>query len=114
MTEEKLVYDNLRAGTYPQKSSSGILAAGQNLKRGAVLGLASGKLKLLDKSAADESKNPYAILAEDTDAMTNEKTCPIYFTGDFNKKALVFAIGTVAEDVEVAARKIGLFFEVNG
>lgn len=114
MDSNKREFDNLRAGTCPQITDSGILASGQELKRGAVLGLADGKLKLVDKAAADASKEPYAVLAEDTNSTSGDTTCAVYYTGEFNRNALSFAAGTTADDVILAARKIGIFIKING
>jgi hypothetical protein len=106
--------DNLFAGhTMPKVTDSGVIAAGQNLPRGAVLGkvTADGKLKLLDKNATDGSQNVYAILAEAVDATSADKTAAIYLTGEFNENALILASGTTVADIKTAARALGIFIK---
>lgn len=104
--------DNLIVGhKQPIVTDTLTIAAGQILKRGAVLGLveAGGKAKLLDKSAADGSQKFYAILAENVDAETEDKAAPVYLSGEFNAGALSFAEGTTAADIKAAARMANTF-----
>lgn len=106
--------DNLFAGhVMPKVTDEGIIAAGQNLPRGAVLGMvtATGKLKLVDKEASDGSQNVYAILAEDINATDADKTAPIYLTGEFNENALTLAAGTTVADIKTSARIVGIFIK---
>lgn len=104
--------DNLIVG-HKQPIVTDILtiAAGQTLKRGAVLGVAddSGKAKLLDKTATDGSQKFYAVLAEDINAAAEDKTAPVYLAGEFNAAALSFAEGTTAADIKAAARMANTF-----
>jgi len=93
MATETFTYDHLFAGDSADIiTDSGTLVAGQDLKRGAVLGkiTASGKLTLANSTNTDGSQVAFAILAADTDATSADKTCPIYLAGEFNSNALIF------------------------
>ena len=106
--------DNLFAGhVMPKVTDIGVIAAGQSLSRGAVLGrvTADGKLKLLDKSAVDGSQDVYAILAEAVDATTEDKSAPVLLTGEFNENVLTLAEGTTVADIKASARAIGIFIK---
>lgn len=104
--------DGLLLGLFPVVTDVGTLITGQNLTRGAVLGkiTASGKLTRLDKSEDDGSQVPYAILADDVDATSADKTAPLYIAGSFDAAKLNFVSGTAAADVKDAARNVGLYF----
>lgn len=104
--------DNLIVGhKQPMVTDTLTIAAGQTLKRGAVLGLVedSGKAKLLDKSATDGSQKFYAILAENINAQAEDKVAPVYLAGEFNAGALAFAEGTTANDIKTAARMASVY-----
>ena len=105
--------DNLLAGHFPVKRSSGILLQDQVLTRGAVLGKITigGKLQLLDKDAVDGSENVHSILSRDTDSTGADVSAPLWKTGEVRASALSFAVGTVAADVEDDARALCIFFE---
>jgi hypothetical protein len=106
--------DNLFAGSImPKVTDSGVIASGQNLTRGALLGrvTADGKLKQVDKNAADGSQTVYAVLAESTDATAADKTAPIFLTGEFNENAITVAAGNTITDHKAAARNIGIFIK---
>lgn len=100
--------DNIRPVT-----DTRTLASGQNLKRGAVLGLitASGKLTLSASGASDGSQTPYAILADDCDASSGDKSCAVYLAGEFNANALIFGTGHSASTVREALRDAGIFLK---
>jgi hypothetical protein len=114
---ETYIPDSLFGGSaMPIVADSMIIAAGQNLKRGAVLGqiTASGKGKLVNSAntgaAADGSETIYAILAEDVNA-TTDKTAAVYLTGEFNENALTFGGADTSTTHKTAARKVGIFFK---
>lgn len=111
---EIFIPDNLFAGNVmPKVTDTMVIAAGQNLPRGAVLGRVSadGKGKLVDKNATDGSQNVYAILAEDVDATAADKIAPVYLTGEFNENALTLAEGTTVDDIRASARAMGIFIK---
>lgn len=106
--------DNLFAGhVMPKVTDTGVIASGQNLSRGALLGriTASGKLKLVDKNATDGSQTVYAVLAEAVDATTDDKTATIFLTGEFNENALTVAAENTVAEHKAAARNIGIFIK---
>ncbi|MBX9866068.1 MAG: head decoration protein [Burkholderiales bacterium] len=112
-TSQRQDYDGLFSGaTCPVITGTEILTKGQNLKRGAVLGLvpSTQKMVLVNKSAVDDSKNPYAVLAEDVDATAADVIIPVYYSGEFNVSHLTFAAGTAAADMKHSARLLQLFF----
>jgi len=115
---EIYIPDNLFGGsTMPIVTDAMIIAAGQNLKRGAVLGqiTATGKGKLVNSAnagaTADGSETIYAILAEDVNATTVDKTVVVYLTGEFNENALTFGGTDTSTMYKAAARKVGIFFK---
>lgn len=113
MATETFTYDQLFAGDADIITDSGVLVAGQNLKRGAVLGkiTASGKLTLVNSANVDGSQNPYAILAADTDATTADKTCPLFVAGEFNSNGLIFGGTDTPATHKAALRDLGIFLK---
>ncbi len=109
---ETLVYDALIAGK-EIVTDFGLLVAGQNLARGAALGLitASGKLKQLDSTAVDGSAVPFAILAAATNATSADTACPIYIAGEFNGAALGLVSGQVYATFKAGFRAGGIFLK---
>ncbi len=109
---------NLFAGSVmPFVTDSVVIAAGQTLQAGAVLGMVSdtGKYVLMDSTATDGSQNPVAILAQDVDASAGDTIATVYLTGEFNSDALVFG-GTDTVDtplgvgtIKDALRMVGIF-----
>lgn len=91
--------DNLIAGDFPLKSRSMTLLSGQNLARGAVLGVvtASGKVKLSAAGASDGSEVAKFVLAEDCNASAADTACIVYETGELLGSALTLgALHTIA------------------
>jgi hypothetical protein len=107
--------DNLLGGDFPRVTDSGTLISGQNLTRGAVLGLitASQKYTLSLSAAGDGSEVPCAVLAYDTNASAGDKKAPIYQTGEFNQDALVFGTGhsKTTAATRKALRERGIFLK---
>lgn len=83
-----------------------VLASGQNLKRGAVLGriTASGKYVLSLSAAADGSQAPAAVLAVDTDATGADKNTVAFFRGDFQAQAVILGAGHTVASVKAGLR----------
>lgn len=106
-------YDNLFAGHVAPVVVGAETITGGAFVRGTVLGLvtASGKLKAVDNAQTDGSEEVYAILARDTDASEGDVEAPVYYTGEFNERSLVFGGDDTAADHKVGARKLGLFFK---
>lgn len=112
MSDETYTPDNLLAGSeFPALTSTVTIITGQNLARGAVLGIitASGKATLCDKDATDGSEVAKHILAEAVDATSADLPGVVYETGIFNPAALTMVTGTVAADVTAALRSRSIF-----
>ena len=109
---ETNAYDALIAGK-GLITDAGTLVSGQNLARGAALGLitASGKLKQLDSSAVDGSAVPFAILAATTNASSADTVCPIYVFGEFNAAALGLVSGQTAASFKAGFRDVGIYLK---
>lgn len=105
-------YDNLIVGE-DTVTDSGVLIAGQNLARGALLGkiTASGKLTLSLSASTDGSEVPYAILNEATDATAADKVCPIILSGEVNDGSVTFGTGHTAASTKDGLRSEGIFLK---
>ena len=86
---------SLVAGDLTLRHRTVVLAAGENLKRGAVLGrvTADGKYKLSLAAAVDGSETPDAMLAVDVDATAADQECAAYFSGEFADQQITAAAG---------------------
>jgi hypothetical protein len=74
------------------------------------LAAGSGKCKLIDKAAVDGSAEPYAVLAQASDASGGDVThAPVYLSGEFSSAALSFAPGTVVADVLAKMRALSMY-----
>ncbi|RYF47394.1 MAG: head decoration protein [Comamonadaceae bacterium] len=91
-------------------SRKGTLVAGQNLKRGALLGKVSagGAFKLSLSTATDGSEVPTAVLVHDTDATAAAKEILFYERGDFNQAAITFGAAHTADTVRAGLRTLGI------
>ena len=104
--------DNLFAGTQvmPVVAGSGtIAAAGEGeetlVLRGTLLTTTDGKTY----TPAGASDDVLAVLAADAVNAT-AVTAPLYFTGEFNKRAVIVTSGDV-DDYVLSARKAGIFIK---
>ena len=107
--------DSLIAGMALQAVTlTATLIAGQNLTRGALLGIitASGKYTLSLAASGDGSQIPCAVLAESANAVS-DKLVTIYVTGEFNANQVTFGTGHSATTaVTIAgARDNNIFFK---
>ncbi len=84
--------DFLPRGGFPVYRGSVVLEAGQNLKRGSILGrkTANEKFVLCSKTeadgttaVADGSEKPVCVLQIDVDATDGDKFAPVFRTGSF-------------------------------
>ena len=106
-------FDDLIAGDNvgPVTEGRGTVVSGQNVLRGALLGriTASGKLTLSLAASSDGSEVPAAILANDTNATSGDKTnALIYTAGEFNERKVIFGTGHTAASTRDALRQIGI------
>lgn len=90
------------------------LISGQNLARGAVVGVitASGKLTLSLSAAADGSQTPYGILADDCNATAGDlANCPVHVAGEFNEAALILGASHTIASIRAGLRDRGIFLK---
>lgn len=105
-SQDTYTFDHLIAGPTPVSARKVTLVSGQNLVRGAVLGVitASGKYTLSLSAAADGSQAPDAILAEDCDASAGDAEALIYERGDFAESALTLGTGHTVASIRQGLR----------
>lgn len=103
--------DNLVADASTLLAQPITLAAGQNLKRGSVLGkITVGSKHTLSLAASnDGSQVPDVILAEDTDASAGDVGTIAYVRGDFLRDCVTLGAGHTAVGVSEALRDKGIF-----
>ncbi|RWU18101.1 head decoration protein [Pseudomonas alkylphenolica] len=101
----------LSAGDFPIAMDTGLIATGQTLKRGAVLGqVTASKEYLLCKVAAEDgSQSPMAILDQDIDTTDGAKSAPIRLTGQVLGSQLTFGEGLTLAAAKAALRPLCLF-----
>lgn len=111
-TEGTYTPDALLAGpadnTFARKV---IIAQGERLDRGAVLGTKpNGEFVLSLSAAADTSKTPSAILADDSiDTTDGPVEAMVYLRGDFNTAQLTFGAGHTADSARDVLRDAGIY-----
>ncbi len=105
------VPEQLSAGAFPVMIDTAVIAAGQNLKRGAVLGQvqASGEYVLCATTATDGSEVPTAILDQATDASLGAQVAPIRLTGEVLANQLTLGEGLTPAQAKTALRTLCLF-----
>ena len=103
---ETINRDGLFAGDYDIASVTVTVASGQNLARGAVVGIITtgGKATLSLSASSDGSQTPYGILAYAVDASAADQTAQVYVSGEFDGAKLVYGTGHTAATVEAAFR----------
>ncbi len=113
MADETYTPDKLISGNdFPALTTPVVIKAGQNLKRGSVIGEIAaepGVFNLVDKDAVDGSQNAKHVLTVDVDASGADAPGVAYETGVFNPDALALAAGTVVADVQAALRARSIF-----
>lgn len=106
--------DALIAGEVALATRSYVLISGQNLPRGAVVGVitTSGKLTLSTSAASDGSQTPMGILADSYDASGGDVgNCAVYLRGDFNENAISLGTGWTIGTVFAPLRSVGIFLK---
>lgn len=103
--------DQLLAGDFPIIRRPGVIAAGQQLSRGAVLGelTAGGQFKLSTSAATDGSQTPVAVLDEDIDTTAGALPGVLMLTGEVRGDALHLGAGHTIAGVADALRPLSLF-----
>ncbi|AZL67941.1 head decoration protein [Pseudomonas oryziphila] len=101
----------LSAGDFPIVMDTGLIAVGQKLARGSVLGqVTASKEYLLCKAAAEDgSQVPSAILDQDVDTTDGAKSVPIRLTGQVLGSQLTFGEGLTLATAKAALRPLCLF-----
>lgn len=103
--------DRLIAGDFPQVKESGVIAAGQQLVRGSVLGqiTAGGQYKLSESAADDGSEVPVVVLDADIDTTGGAAPGPLMLTGEVLGSELTLGTGHTVAAVKAALRPLSLF-----
>lgn len=103
--------DRLIAGDFPQVKEAGVIAAGQQLARGAVLGKVTvgGQYKLSLAAADDGSQVPVVVLDADIDTTGGAAPGPLMLTGEVLGSELTLGAGHTVASVKAALRPLSLF-----
>lgn len=112
--DESYAPDRLIAGLTQQVTENRILLSGQNLKRGAVVGLitASGKVTLSASAASDGSQVPYGVLLDDYDASGGDLAgCGVIIKAEVNERALILGTGHTLDSIRGPLRDAGIFLK---
>ncbi|MFV1851634.1 MAG: head decoration protein [Thalassospira sp.] len=111
MTKETYTPPNLIAGDYPLVTEPEVIASGQVLEKGALLGriTASGKLVLSASAAADGSEQPIAVLTSALDTSGGDIEAPVYKTGIFHYSGLEVGAGWTKASLRAALDLSPLF-----
>jgi len=110
---ETLNPDKLLANDYPLVTDIVIIASGQTLVRGTLLGkvTATGKFLKCVSTAIDGSQNPHSILSEDCDASGGDQSAVTYLSGAFNQNAITFGGADTAATHRVALRDLNIYLK---
>ncbi|MBK3798265.1 head decoration protein [Azospirillum brasilense] len=113
VTAATYVPDQLIAGRFPLTTDTVTLAAGQNLPRGAVLGVitSTGKFRLSAAASTDGSQTPAAILVDGVNATNGDTLAGVYLTGEFNQRAVIFGAGHSVSSTKEALRLREIFLK---
>lgn len=105
------VPDQLSAGAFPVIIDTVVIASGQKLNRGAVLGQVktSGEFVLAKAAATDGSETPLAILDQATDSTKGAQIAPIRLTGEVLASQLTLGEGFTLAQAKAALRALSLF-----
>lgn len=107
-------HDKLFAGGISQVVTGSVtLKSGKSYVRGTILGLidAENKATIVDSTKEDGSQRPYAILADDVDATTEDRKANVYFTGEFNEAALFVSETDTVSRYKRVLREVGIFLK---
>lgn len=106
MQTEVYTPGDLLVGDYPVAVRTVTIGAGQELKRGAVLGEAAGVFKLSAAAAADGTKVPSVVLAVDVNTTAGPVQTRVYASAGFDASKLILGAGHTIETVEAAFRAV--------
>lgn len=115
-TSQSLEIKEIRASDHPVMTKPIVLAAGQNLPVGAVIGKITddesadfGKCVLSLADATDGSQKPWGVLTYAVNATAAAKKATAYVAGDFVGKNLTYGTGHTAESVFDDLRAGGVY-----
>lgn len=110
-SEGSYVPDMLLAGDKDIHTDGVIVASGQTIVRGALLGIvtATGKAILSLSGASDGSEVPVCIAGEDVDASGGDTNSWAYFAGEFNENQMTFGTGHTADSVRAGLRDKSIY-----
>lgn len=98
-------YDELFGGVEVEVFTRNVtIASGQNVKRGTLLGITSGKYTIAAKGG-----KAVAVAAEDINAVSADTVGTAYITGYFNREKLIAASGDTVAAHEEELRDAGIF-----
>lgn len=105
------VPEQLTAGDFPVIKEAGVLAEGQKLEAGAVLGkvTVSGHYALALSASDDGSQTPVAILDAPVDATEAATPCVVRLTGEVLGSELTLGTGITAAAAKAALRPYSIF-----
>lgn len=103
--------DQLSAGHFPVMIDTAVIATGQSLKRGAVLGQVktTGEYLLCKTAASDGSEAPAAILDQAIDTTQGARAASIRLTGEVLASQLTLGEGLTLAKAKAALRAVCLF-----
>lgn len=106
MPTEHYTPGDLLVGDHPVVVRTVVIASGQNIKRGAVLGriTASDKYIVSLSAAADGSQVPSVVAAADVDATAGDVAKRVYTSAELDASKLIYGAGHTAATVEAAFR----------
>lgn len=105
------VPDQLSAGGFPVVLDIAVIAAGQSLNQGAVLGQVtdSGEYQLCAAAATDGSQQPKAVLDQAVNTTKGAAPAPIRLTGEVLASQLTLGEGLTLAKAKAALRTLCLF-----
>lgn len=117
---EKNPADNLLSGGVAPMVGKGIIfQQGGVYERGTVVALVSVEngvetVTPVESGAAGSLAEPHAVLADPVvDATAAAQSCSVYYSGEFNSKALKFQGDDTADTFFAAMRDKGMFIKTN-
>lgn len=103
--------DNLLYGPEPIITDAAVIAEGEYVTPGMVLGkvTGTGQLKLSKTNAGDGSQTPYAIAWNEVDATEGARPAIVLLKGHVNSRALTVGEGHTVDGLKDALREKGIF-----
>ncbi|KQN00563.1 head decoration protein [Sphingomonas sp. Leaf25] len=111
--QDTFVPDQLIGGDLKIVTGTRTIAAGQNLRRGTVLGkiTAGGKYVLALGASNDGSQTPVEILVDDVDATGGDKQAGTYLMGEFNERAVILGAGITLDAARAALETKNIYLK---